>query len=112
MFDVKILSALKYSVSSTKKIEYAVSLICNGHDIEAIRVLDTIGARANPQYGHEIISATVFYYKGMAEFNLGNEESALFYLSLVEGIPSWRVLYGRSTLLEIKEEARKLKFRI
>ena len=103
---------LKYSASATNAIEQAVELICDDRNVEAIRILDTIGARAKPQYGHEIISAVVFYYKGMAEANLGNIDSARYYLEIVEKIPSWRVIFGKETLNDVKEEARILKFKI
>lgn len=106
------LLALKYSKETVEKIRQAVNLIVNDRNQEAIRILDTIGARDNPQFGHEIISASVFYYKGMAESNLGNNISAQFYLNIVEKIPTWRVITGRQTLKDIKEEARKLKFKL
>jgi len=106
------LLALKYSKETVNKIKQTVCLIVNGQNQEAIRILDTIGARDNPQFGYEIISASVFYYKGMAESNLGNNTSARFYLDIVEKIPTWRVVTGRQTLKDIKEEARKLKFKL
>lgn len=101
----------KYSAESTKKIIDAVQLI-NNDDEAAIRILDTIGARANPQYGHEILSASVFYFKALALYNLDRVDDAIFYLDLVETIPSWYVIMGRDTLNDIKEEARKLKYKI
>lgn len=107
----KIIKAVKYSTESAKKITEAVQLIYH-NDAKALRILETIGARANPKYGHEIISAAVFYYKALASFNLDRTNDSIAYLDVVEKIPSWYVIYGRSTLNDIKEEARKLKFQI
>lgn len=109
---IKPLLSLNYSSQATNSIKKAVELICEDKNAEAIRILDTVGARAKPQYGHEIISAVVFYYKGYAEKNLGNYDSARFYLELVEKIPSWKVIFGKDTLNDIKEEARMLKYKL
>lgn len=106
-----ILLSGKYSVESTKKLKEAVNLIYHDSE-EAIRILDTIGARPNPQYGNEIVSAAVYFYKGVASYDLGRERDAIYYLSLVEKIPSWYVVMGKSTLMDIKEEAKKLKYKI
>lgn len=106
-----ILLSGKYSTESTRKIFKAVELL-GKDDEEALRILDTIGTRSNPSYGHEILSAAVFYYKGIAAYNLGRDKDAKFYLDIVDNIPSWYVVFGRSTLKDIKEEARKLKFKI
>lgn len=106
-----IFFAGKYSTESAKKIFDAVQLIYHD-DAKALRILDTIGARSNPEYGHEIISAAVFYYKALASYNLDRVDDSIFYLDIVEKIPSWYVISGRSTLNDIKEESRKLKYQI
>lgn len=107
---LRILLSGKYSVESTKKLKEAVNLIYHDSE-EAIRILDTIGARPNPK-GNEIIRAAVYFYKGVASYDLGRERDAIYYLSLVEKIPSWYVVMGKSTLMDIKEEAKKLKYKI
>ena len=101
----------KDSTQSTKIILKAVNML-GKDDEEALRILDTLGARENASYGHEILSAAIYYYKGYAAYNLGRDKDAKFYLDIVENIPSWYVVFGRSTLKDIKEEARKLKFKI
>ena len=106
-----VLLSGKYSVESSKKLKEAVNLIYHDSE-EAIRILDTIGARPNPQYGNEIISAAVYYYKGLASYDLNRIQDAKYYLGLVEKIPSWYVVLGKRTLNDIKEEAKKLKYKI
>ena len=108
---LRVISSGKYSVESTNKMMEAVNLL-NIDSEEALRILDTIGARPNPEYGNEIISAITYYLKGVASYDLGRERDAIYYLGLVEKIPSWYVVMGRRTLNDIKEEARKLKFKI
>ena len=53
-------------------------------------------------------SVSKFKYYG----NLDRVDDSIFYLDIVEKIPSWYVISGRSTLNDIKEEARKLKYQI
>lgn len=101
----------KFSTESTIKLKKAVELIYHDSE-EAIRILDTIGARPNSQYGYEIISAAVYYFKGLASYDLDRIQDAKYYLGLVEKIPSWYVVFGKSTLNDIKEEARKMIYKI
>lgn len=109
---IPIYLAHKYAKDAGESIERAVNYLSKGDNGAAIRELDCIGARSKPAYGHEIISAIVFYLKGLAESNMGNKDSAIFYLDIVDGISSTFVFKGRRTLLEIKEDARKLKFQL
>lgn len=107
----KSLFAGLLSFNSARKLKKAVDLILVDNE-EAIRILDSIGASTSPPYGKEIISAAVFYYKGVALNSLKRYQEAKYYLGLVEEIPSWYVMYGKNTLKDIKKEARELKERI
>lgn len=105
---LKVFFAGQISLFTQEKLQKAVELLYTD-PAEANRILDTIGARQRPRYGQEILSAAVFYYKGIASDLLGRDRDAVFYLDIVEEIPSWYVIYGRATLEDIKEEARQLK---
>ena len=79
----------------------------------ALTQLDSLNLPVVPKYGMEPATAGVyflealFYYYGKHDLDAANS-----CLEVVLRIPEWRVIYGKQTLIEIKEEAEKMKTEI
>lgn len=110
---IRLIASLKLGASAGDKIRQAADLLYDRNDSdkckEGIRLLDSIGVGSKPKYGEEIICATVYYLKAMFYYSLNDLDDALFCLNVVEEVPSGRVFWGRSTLLEIKASAKGLE---
>lgn len=79
----------------------------------ALTLLDSLDLPSNPKYGLELSTAAVYYLEAFFFFyGKQDKESAIMCLGVVDDIPEWRVIYGKQTLLEIKEEAKKLRQQI
>lgn len=78
----------------------------------ALLLLESLGLKPDSEYGYELATAAVYFNKALFYNAKGDADSALSCLQVVAEIPEWRVIYGKKTLLDIKEEAKKLKTEI
>ena len=111
-----LFDAITIGNKANEKLQLAARLLdCKDNpDIckDGLKILDSIGVGSNPGFGKEIIGASVYYMKALFYQALSDDTMAKYCLNVVEEIPQWYVIYGRDTLLDIKEEARKLRRQI
>lgn len=102
---MSLISDILY-IRSNLKLKKAVDLIQYDNE-EALRILESIGASTNPPYGKEITSAAVFFYKGVVLHALHRDAEAKYNLRLVQLIPTWYIVFGKSTIEDIKNSAKE-----
>jgi len=75
----------------------------------ALEMLDLLNLPPSPEYGKELTTGAVYLLKAYFHLARGDKYMASSCINSVINIPKYRVIYGKKTLLEIQEEATRLK---